>query len=292
MASELSILIVGDGGGAAQLLPAPQSPSLKCRHVSDVEAALRSVDDDRFDLIVLALRRRGEFTAFDATRLEARMPLARVIAVAGPWCEGPRRRNVDHLVGAEVVPWHRWPGWLHANIRQYERSQPAQWSLPATTSADELADFWSRSKIQSAAGRCAASGLVAIDCPTRDSAEAIGDVLASAGYATTWHAPGADALVHGACASVVEGNAWDEPFAQKVSRLREQSPAAPILLLLNFPLPEHVQAAQAAGATAVLGKPFTLAEFLGQLEELLPPRHDVAGQNATQITVAGARFAA
>jgi len=131
MASELSILIVGDGGGAAQLLPAPQSPSLKCRHVSDVEAALRSVDDDRFDLIVLALRRRGEFTAFDATRLEARMPLARVIAVAGPWCEGPRRRNVDHLVGAEVVPWHRWPGWLHANIRQYERSQPAQWSLPA-----------------------------------------------------------------------------------------------------------------------------------------------------------------
>jgi hypothetical protein len=45
------------------------------------------------------------------------------------------------LPGVAIVPWHRWPAWADVNLQQLAHRHAASWSLPETSTADELADF-------------------------------------------------------------------------------------------------------------------------------------------------------
>ena len=228
--------------------------------MASVTEAESLADDHVFDLIVTHLPRRGAFSFSQLNSLQQQFPLARLVVVTGPLCEGPWRRNVDVLPGMTLVPWHRWHDWLHTNADRLGHGLPAAWALPRTAGVDEMAEFWSRAAVPSA------SGLIVIDSLSHDAAEALGETVALSGYSYIWNSHRGDTLVRGATAVVVEANGWEEEIADRIHKAREQHPASPTLLVLNFPLPADVSAAKAAGAASVIGKPFTLSEFLGQLE--------------------------
>src|SRR5437762_5162052 len=83
-----------------------------CKYCDDVAAAtldLRS-PSMRFDpaAILLIQTRPGQFVARDVELLHAAAPLARLVALVGPWCEG-QQRSGRHWRGVVCVPWRAWP---------------------------------------------------------------------------------------------------------------------------------------------------------------------------------------
>ena len=162
--------------------------------------ALRRIAEQLFDLIVIYCNRRGAVSIAAVDNLQQKSPLSRLIVVTGPLCEGPWRRDSDVLRGVTLVPWHQWHDWLRSNVDRLGLHLPTSWSLPQTAARDELAEFWSR------AGLPSSDGLVSIDAPERDSAEAIGDVVSLGGFAYSWHEGPGDSLVRGCDAVVVERN--------------------------------------------------------------------------------------
>ena len=232
--------------------------------VSNVGEAHALVGDGAFDLVVAVLDRRGVPSFRDLQQLQQSAPLCRFVAVTGPLCDGVWRRAADQLPSLIVLPWHRWSGWLRSNAGQLGRGLPPAWSMPQTAAVDELAEFWSQAHITTT------YGAVGIDCVSRDAAEAIGDMLALAGFASSWHGVRGDGFMQRATALILEADGWDSTVAERVRSLRGRYAEVPLVLLVNFPIPSDISEAQRAGATAILGKPFTLSEFLGQLSELSP----------------------
>ena len=265
--SRIEILIVGDHHAALQL--ACDATGASCTTVQSVGEALQQLRQHSFDLVVFALPRRGLFSQDDVNRMQQAAPLSRLIIVAGPWCEGPWRRREDVVSGATILPWHRFDSWLATNAAQLQRKLPAVWSLPATSAVDELAEFASRSPLPRAAG------MVLIESPDRDRAQAISDVLSLTGYASVWQQSGENAVTQGATVLVVDAQGWNDQLGRQIAANAESSPQTPIFLALNFPLPADVEQARAAGAHGVIAKPFTLAEFLGQLTEVVSRRNVV-----------------
>ena len=263
MTSGIDILVVGDGD-IESLVPERFSCASVDRvdYVPTSEHAAVRLREETYDLAALICHRRGSFKSKDIAKIQIAAPLCRIVAIAGPWCEGLWRRTSDGLPGVTIVPWHRWGDWLRSSANQLRAGAPAAWSLPATTAHDELADFWSRVRVNKT------QGLIAINSDSRDAAEAIGDVLSLAGFAYVWQQPDADSLIEGASVIVVDCNGWNEEMARRVASLRSGHPQSQVVSLVNFPLPRDVIAAKAAGSTSVVAKPFTLSEFLGQLDQL------------------------
>ena len=230
-------------------------------NAGEARAILR---ENAFDLTAIILDRRGQISLREVAELQQLAPLCRFVAVTGPLCEGVWRRGPDLLPGITLIPAIRWAAWLRCSAGQIGRGLPPAWSLPNTAAADELAEFWSQARISPG------QGLVHIDCESRDAAEAIGDVVALAGYASSWHPPGSESFVQGAAAVVVEADGWSDALSARIQGVHRQYAPVPLLLVMNFPLPGDVSAAIAVGATAVLSKPFTLSEFLGQLSAAPP----------------------
>jgi AmiR/NasT family two-component response regulator len=53
------------------------------------------------------------------------------------------------------------------------------------------------------------------------------------------------------------------------ARVHTSHAAAPVIVLLDFPRVEHLQAARDAGAAAVLGKPYQVAHLVNELDRLI-----------------------
>lgn len=228
----------------------------------------------KIDLVVLACARCGQFTSDDLHRLRQAAPLAGLVALLGTWCDGHRRRAGDLLPGVCEVPWHGWSSWAEANLRQFCEHRCVSWGLPATCTADERADFWSRVPI------ARRGGLIAIDSPDADRAEAIADCLRIAGFAAAWLPPTTGGLVQGAAAVVCDADDINDTVAARLHCLSDQFTPAPIVTLLGFPRAADVQRASQAGAACVVAKPFTLHEFLAQLDNVLAPS-GAGGANAS-----------
>ena len=238
---------------------------LAAESVADAEelARLRALQGESLDLLLLACARRGQFNSADVQRLRSASPLARIVALAGSWCDGPWRRECDWLPGVAIVTWHRWPAWSEVNGQQLAFRRAPSWALPDSTTADELAEFWSGQPLKQD------RGLIAIDSPHAESAEVLADVVRAAGFSAVWQSPSSGGFIDGVRAVVCEADDAHPATVERVAQLSRQFAPSPVLALLNFPRAEDIERIMAVGAAAVVGKPFTLHEILAQLEDAL-----------------------
>src|SRR5688500_4148457 len=68
------------------------------------------------DAILLAQSRPGQISHEDVERLHAAAPLARLIYLVGPWCEGELRSG-QPCPGVVRVPWRAWQSRLPHELR-------------------------------------------------------------------------------------------------------------------------------------------------------------------------------
>lgn len=259
---QLAALLIGDCRRSefADPLAALQKLS-QLRHAADVDAAVESLRRGRTpELIVVAQRRPGDFGREQIELLRRHAPLARIAMLLGSWCEGEQRAADQRAPGVMPVYWHQFSSWLHNEADALSQCRGALWGLPLTAGVDEQVRFHSRRR------SLHGSRLVLIDAADEDSADAHRFILDDAGFLAVWTGPHHDAVAAGACAAVVDAEGMDGAVLDRIHRLRKAYRALPLVALVHFLRLQDVEAAREAGAEAVLGKPFTVAEFLGQLE--------------------------
>src|SRR5262245_17034679 len=227
--TEKTVWIVGDWrhvDSAASV--AWLNATVRCVCFDDVDAALvdlrrtEAVNDP--GTILLVEPRPGMIGEHDVERLHAAAPLARLVALIGPWCEGEARSGRP-WPGVIRVPWRSWRSRLPGELGLGSFS-PVR--LPRTaTDTERLAVG-----LLGLGRRRARSITVSIRTTDRAAYESLQDALRVLGMAALWQPTEADESAHGA--TLIDG--W-ENVAEPCLR------TTPRVLLLAFPRPEDVQRA-------------------------------------------------
>ncbi|MBS0210014.1 MAG: response regulator [Planctomycetes bacterium] len=253
-------LFVGDlGSDEFAALRADLSRLPTQRAVANLASGVADIDDGfspTWIVLVEALPRA--LRRDELARLTERWPLARVLRVAGSWCESERRHGWD-WPGAWRILWHQWPSWLAQTQSQAERGEmPAR---QATTSDEEswLVDA-------PPATNRAASGT-----NPRPRALVVGDDAEQAAWLVkacvrlgfdVQHRRSTEAAEESNCAAVVYDVAFPQSTSmEQIAVCRQSHPAGAFVVLCGFPRTDDVARWQAAGATAVLAKPVRLADL-------------------------------
>src|SRR5262245_46063062 len=195
--------------------------------------------------IVIAQSRPGQIERRTIEEWHARTPLARLVALTGPWCEGEQRSG------------RPWPGGLRVPWRTWRTALPRALGLTAGGPALRLprtATETDRLEREIAGLRLPPvsfpGGSIAIRTFNRVCLEGLEAALTRLGVSIASNS---------ADLELIDG--W------------EQWPAGPgprRLLLLHFPRPDDVARAEQAGAAAVLVQPVLLADLAAVLDSLLP----------------------
>jgi DNA-binding NarL/FixJ family response regulator len=259
MSVRLSILLVGDvnrpefreAGQAAQRLG-------DLLGVADASAAAEAIASGRTmpDLIVAAQAFPGEFSAASIERLRRLAPLARVVGLLGPWCEGETRTGRPWPAAIRIY-WHQWLPRAEEDLRRLGSGQTSNWSLPITASEEErllaMADRpWEKRQ-----------GRLAICSPWAEMRAWLADACRLRGYTPVQLPAAADALLF-------DGTDCRDHELVELARLAASVRPAPAVVLLDFPRVEDRDRARAAGAAAVLAKPLLLEDLFWQLDAVWP----------------------
>lgn len=125
-------------GGGDALRACDFDDSVCWQQVPDIRAAIKSVDAGAPipDVVVLAQPYPGCVAQHDVEVFRRRFPLARLVSLAGAWCEGESRSGRS-LNGVLRIPWHQWPLQQDQQLAAPTDSQPGPWALPPTATQDE-----------------------------------------------------------------------------------------------------------------------------------------------------------
>ena len=230
------------------------------------------------DLIVLASSRPGNIRSREVDALRRAAPLAGIVAILGSWCEGETRTGRP-AAGVGRVYWYDFPGWWRRQLAAWADGRCPEWALPddfGLRIADCGLPNSSIHNPQSAIrNSLTPAGLVVLDTTCWDTADALADVLRSAGFATAWtkfgrHGP----QVRGAAAGIWEGRQLDDREVPRLAKFcrRLAVDEAPVLALVDFPRRDRVERARAAGAAVVLGKPWLNVDLVATLQLVIDAR--------------------
>lgn len=232
--------------------------------VGSIAEAAAVLDDSSYApaVIVIAQAYPGEFPAETVERLRRRAPLARLVALLGPWCEGETRSGRPWPGGIRVY-WHQWPARAACELARIAGGLFSSWSLPATASEEE------RCLALSGKPNSSRGGLVAVISPHPAMQEWIAAACRRQGFATVAARPQSETSLGVLAAAVFDGT---EARGVELADLRRWAAAvapAPLIALLDFPRVEDRDRALSAGAAAVLSKPFVLGDLYWQIEQSL-----------------------
>lgn len=223
-------------------------------HLESFEEALESLSqvDVAPELIFLAQPLPGIVRQASVDRLQLAAPLARIVVVAGTWCEGELRTGqppggVLRLYWCELASW-----WRAASKRLTEGRFPS-WSLPL--------DHPQAGRFCAVSNRESLPEVVAIDAEDYAVFETLAEAVQNDGSQPVW----ANRLTnHRATAGIWDGGQLAE---RELVRLRRfcKSVAGPVAVLLDFPRVEHQAQARETGAAAVFAKPYIVDEVLASL---------------------------
>jgi hypothetical protein len=118
-------------------------------------------------------------------------------------------------------------------------------------------------------------GLIVLSTLVRSTAEALDDLLHSAGYATVWCQPDRPpSVVRGAAAGIWDGGQLSDHEAESLAAFARDlhGDGTSVIALLDFPRRDRCEVAQQLGAIAILGKPWLNAELLATLEHVAGQR--------------------
>lgn len=203
------------------------------------------------ELILLAQPLPGGVGQRDVERLQRLAPLARVVIVAGTWCEGELRTGAPP-VGALRLYWYELATWWQAAQRRLAAGVCPAWSAPL----DHLR-----------AGRFAIDAAIDELTPPKSVAIHADDYAVFESWIGTlktavWTR---DEAPPGTTAGIWDGGQLNERELERLRRFCRDVPG-PVVALLDFPRVEHVALAQEAGATAVFGKPYIVEEVKSALQ--------------------------
>ncbi len=278
LADELQVTVLAIGPWSQGEFHCALSQIMASRHwnhEADIDAALVSLESGATcpELILLAQPTPGASAAASVANLQKRAPLARIVVVAGTWCEGEIRTGKP-LPGVLRLYWYELAGWWYRAIGLLKKGEIPTWSVPP----DGLI-----------AGRCRQShfvtgensfsnnrdpeveilsGEVAIDCSGYSTFEALATAFACYGAQCYWLRRGsATEWPTELVAGIWDGGQLDPP---EIKRLREFSTevhhrGGVCLALLDFPRREHLATVPEAGCEVVLGKPYVVEELVALL---------------------------
>jgi CheY-like chemotaxis protein len=227
-----------------------QQASLK-RYASPANA-LRAVDSRTVPpvAIVIAVARPGRVSAGVIGEIHWGEPRAPLIALVGSLCEGEIRSGTP-WPGVTRIYWHQWQGRLPRALGI--GSGESHTKAPSRTfSAVDEGEQLARAEIQHR------DALVIIRTAKIATYETLADACAAAGYRSVWQPPHLPLFERGADVILT-----DEPDDSLPCSTAQRLPR---IVLLNFPRREDIDRARAAGAAAVVAKPFQLVELWAALE--------------------------
>lgn len=229
--------------------------------LDQVEAQLADLDE--VSALVVAESRRGQIPRATLVAIRDRHPLLPMVLLLGSWCEGETRSG-DPVPGVARVYWHQWRGEFRWFLDQLAAGKVADWQLPRTSTLADRAERLREISIWEG------DSMVGIGSWTADGYQMMADAVAALGGKPVWldqHPPRREGEWR---ALILVGNSWTECLEERLKELRRDWDGCPLLLVLNFPRIDERRRARAAGATEVLGKPFSLTELAGVLESLPP----------------------
>jgi hypothetical protein len=232
------------------------------------------------ELVLLAQPRPGSDDQAQFELLRTRAPLTRVVLVAGTWCEGELRTG-QPAAGVVRLYWYEFAPWWRAARAEWEADQTPAWSEPLddVRAGQQTAIVKLRERHDVVPTE---AGVISVDAVDFAVFETLAEVLAPFGWRCEWqprHRPELVQPTQPVAAIWDGGQLSDGELASLVAfaaRVHDGNAAAPVIVLLDFPRIEHLQAARAAGAAAVLGKPYRIAHLANELNRLIDSTVDVA----------------
>jgi hypothetical protein len=232
-----------------------------CQSFSDVNAILSAAGTCQRhrdpSALLLVQSRPGQISNREVERLHSAAPLARLVGLLGPWCEGEGRSGRP-WAGIVRVPWRNWRWRLPRELGLSFAQPSLELRLPrAATENDRLQrDIFNLAQF----GRFLASADVLTT--SRTTFESWRDLLSRLGVDSSCPALG-HMPTRSTDFQVIDG--W-ENVPQKPS-LAEGPPR---IVSLHFPRPEDVNRATTIGVRAVLAQPLLLADMAVALNDVLP----------------------
>jgi len=210
------------------------------------------------ELILIAQSLPSQLRQKQIDKLQALAPLARIVVVAGSWCEGGFRSGVQ-LTGVLRLYWHEFALWWKSAQMRVEAGLCPPWSLPldhphAGRSMPHVQVDWPT-----------VSDPVVISAKDFEVYESLSAALKPFGMATLWMQPARQVkLKQKVSGGIWDGSQLDEEELQRLSDFCRQVDSN-VVALLDYPRVEHIAQAQEAGATTVLGKPYVVDELVEAL---------------------------
>ncbi|MCH7751928.1 MAG: hypothetical protein IH898_07220 [Planctomycetes bacterium] len=206
------------------------------------------------ELILLAQPLPGTVRQQEVDRLQRLAPLARIVVVAGSWCEGELRTG-SPPVGVLRLYWYELAPWWQAALRRLSAGLCPAWSAPLDHPQA------GRYSVDATINELMTPSIVAIGADDFAVFECLADALAASGASATWAR--SDDPVE-AAAGIWDGGQLSDRELERLGRFCRQV-LGPVVALLDFPRVEHIIEARAAGAVAVFGKPYVVEEVLAAL---------------------------
>jgi hypothetical protein len=207
--------------------------------------------------IVVMQSRPGQIPAQALERLHAVVPLARLVALTGGWCEGEGRTGRP-WPGIERVPWHAWQIRLPVVLGLSRPVARVPW-LPRTATPTERIE-----RSVGALRQVKFSGRARIHTSSLSTFHAWNDLLGRLGLTGSWIFPGegpsGDAQI-----TFVDG--WESIPDRPMSCDNGGSPA--LVLALHWPRLEDVIRAKNIGFYEVLAQPLQFSDLVAFLAGLL-----------------------
>jgi CheY-like chemotaxis protein len=297
LTAELHVLLVGDADYEEFRAPAAAlARSARVHSAADMATAVELLASGlRPDVVVIAQRRSGEIAAEAVEPLRRLAPLAPVIALQSSWCEGEGRSGRP-LPGVLRVSWRQFESQIVPGLAPLREGRLPDWAGPATLTPEER--LLRRSANETTGGR----GTVGIVSHSAESRRLLEDICRAGGWSIV-HLPGtalrpmrqADSGTAAStsnrppgqdgrpAASALDVVIWDaselpEDAASVVRRLSKGEGQAGTIILLGFPRTADLQRAAAAGAVAVVAKPFSPHELLAEIDRAASRRGASGGE--------------
>lgn len=218
-------------------------------------------------VVLMACPAPGVWTQADAVRISRRWPLSPVLSVGTTLVEG-RRRSGPPPPGVDEVAWYELPGRLACWLADLSAGAAGTLGMPATARREErLAEAAARVATAAARGRAVAS--VAAFRPA--DLESLADLITAAGCTPARRTLGRPPVDDAAGLVFWDVARLAHDHLTWLTMLTAQRPGLRVVVLESFPRGDTAQAALAAGAAAVLGRPVSLEAVAGTLLRLARP---------------------
>jgi CheY-like chemotaxis protein len=265
--AEISILLVGSTDRLEFRQARAVLDTLGEVAATDAESACLALERGQVtpDVIVLAQAYPGQFSTEAVDRVRRLAPLARVVGLLGSWCEGETRSGQPWPAALRVY-WHQWPAQAGQEMARVRAGTCPTWSLPITASEEERLLLLAEEPIAKR------EGLIVLWTPDFEMQDWLGAACARRGYSTAWFLPHRPVPAEQATAAVFDGNECRGEERSSLEQLADALGPVPIVALLDFPRVDGRDRALAAGAQAVLSKPFLIDDLFWQIDRLLKGR--------------------